>query len=121
MFNIGISGLDAAQRALDVIGNNLANAATEGYHRQRIDLVPEYASQMGSVLLGGGVEVAGVTRLIDNLLEQEILRQHSLLEHVSREFITMHTIENAFGEFSAGDVHLAKSGSNRCRSYGCSI
>ncbi|MHC4387215.1 MAG: flagellar basal body protein [Planctomycetota bacterium] len=35
-FYIGISGLDAAQKAISVIGNNLANAATEGYHRQRM-------------------------------------------------------------------------------------
>ena len=27
-FSIGLSGLDAAKRALDVIGNNIANAAT---------------------------------------------------------------------------------------------
>ena len=33
-FSIGLSGLDAAQKALDTIGNNIANAATEGYHRQ---------------------------------------------------------------------------------------
>ena len=69
-FSIGISGLSAAQAALDVIGNNIANAATEGYHRQRIELTPAYSSQTGSVLLGGGVDVAGVTRLVDNLLEQ---------------------------------------------------
>ena len=49
-----LSGLDAAQKALDVIGNNISNAATEGYHRQRINLSPAYSSQLGSVILGGG-------------------------------------------------------------------
>jgi len=101
-YDIGISGLEAAQRALDVIGNNLANAATEGYHRQRIELTPAYSSQIGSVLLGGGVDIAGITRMIDTLLEEEILRQQSLLEAVSQEFITMRTVENAFGELSTG-------------------
>ena len=43
-YDIAISGLEAAQRALDVIGNNLANAATEGYHCQRINLTPAYSS-----------------------------------------------------------------------------
>ena len=101
-YDIGISGLDAAQRALDVIGNNLANAATEGYHRQRIELTPAYSSQTGPVLLGGGVNIAGITRMIDNLLEEEILRQQSSLEAVCQEFITMRTVENAFGELSTG-------------------
>ncbi|MHC4707435.1 MAG: flagellar basal body protein [Planctomycetota bacterium] len=70
-FYIGISGLDAAQKAISVIGNNLANAATEGYHRQRIELRPSYTSEYGSVILGGGVEVVGITRMIDSLLEKE--------------------------------------------------
>ena len=42
-YSIGLSGLGAAQKALDVIGNNIANAATEGYHRQRIELAPAYS------------------------------------------------------------------------------
>ena len=100
-YSIGLSGLDAAQKAIDVIGNNIANAATEGYHRQRIELTPAYASQSGGVLLGGGVDVKGITRMIDNLLEQEILRQRSLLEFVSQESITLQTVENAFGELSS--------------------
>ncbi|MFH1884125.1 MAG: flagellar hook-associated protein FlgK [Planctomycetota bacterium] len=101
-FSIGISGLEAAQRAFDIIGNNVANAATDGYHRQRIELRPSYSSQAGALLLGGGVDVVGVTRLIDGLLEQEILRQESLLGQVSQEFATLQTVENAFGEFFEG-------------------
>lgn len=99
-FSIGLSGLDAAQKALNVIGNNIANAATEGYHRQRINLTPAYSSQAGSVVLGGGVDVAGVSRMIDQLLEQEILQQQSLLGQVSRESATLQTVESAFGELS---------------------
>ena len=99
-FDIGLSGLSAAQRALDTVANNIANAATEGYHRQRVDLTPAYASQSGTVAIGGGVEVAGVGRMINTLLEDEILRQQSSQEQVSRELITMKTIENALGELS---------------------
>ena len=101
-FSIGLSGLDAAQKALDTIGNNIANAATPGYHRQRISLTPARTSQVGSLVLGGGVDVAGVFRMIDRLLEQELLRQQSSLGQVSQEFTTLRTVETAFGEFSAG-------------------
>jgi flagellar hook-associated protein 1 len=99
-YSIGISGLDAAQKVLDIIGNNVANAATEGYHRQRISLVPAYSSQVGEIILGGGVKVAGITRMIDGLLEQEILRQQSSLGQTSRELSTLQTVESAFGELS---------------------
>ncbi|NQT00833.1 MAG: flagellar hook-associated protein FlgK, partial [Planctomycetes bacterium] len=97
-FSIGISGLQAAQTAFDIIGNNIANAGTEGYHRQRIELVPSYSSQVGSLLLGGGVDAVSVTRLIDGLLEQELLRQGSSLGQISQEFTTLRSVENAFGE-----------------------
>ncbi len=105
-FSIGLSGLDAARSALEIIGNNIANAATPGYHRQRIELNAAYASQYGDVLLGGGVDVEGITRIMDSLLEQEILRQRSMLEHVSQEFSTMRTVESTFGELSTKDSGL---------------
>lgn len=101
-YSIGISGLAAAQKGLEVIGNNVANAATEGYHRQRIDMSAAYSSQVGATLLGGGVDIAGITRIIDRLLEMEILRQHSSLEQVSQEAATLRTVESAFGELSGG-------------------
>lgn len=101
-FSVGLSGLDAAKKGIDIIGNNIANAATAGYHRQRIELSPAYMSEIGGILLGGGVEYEGVTRLIDNFLEGELLRQGSSLGQVSQELATLRTVENSFGELSTG-------------------
>ncbi len=101
-FGIGISGLNAAQRAFDIIGNNIANAATDGYHRQRLNLTPAYSSQIGDVILGGGVDIAGITRMIDGFLEKEILRQQSSSEQVSQELNMLRTVENSLGELSDG-------------------
>jgi flagellar hook-associated protein 1 FlgK len=100
-FGIGLSGLNAAQRALDIIGNNIANSATEGYHRQRVEFAPAYLSQEGFTLIGGGVDITGVRRSIDILLEQEICRQQASLGQISQEVNTLRTIENAFGDFSS--------------------
>ena len=36
ILNIGARGLFAAQAAIDVTANNVSNASTEGYSRQRI-------------------------------------------------------------------------------------
>ena len=85
-----------------MIGNNIANAATEGYHRQRIELVPAATISVGENILGGGVEVANVTRVIDRLLEQEITRQQSSSEQVSRELDTLKTVESAMGRYVLG-------------------
>lgn len=103
-FSVGITGLTASQKALDVIGNNIANAATEGYHRQRIELMPASTITVGQNVLGGGVEVANVTRVIDRLLEQEITRQQSSSEQVSRELDTLKTVESAIGDMSSGGI-----------------
>jgi len=102
-FDIGLSGLDAARKALDVIGNNISNAATEGYHRQKIDLSSQYARNEGGVLIGGGVQVEGITRMMDSFLELEILRQKSSLGQISQETETLSTIESAFGELTGTD------------------
>jgi flagellar hook-associated protein 1 FlgK len=99
-FDIGLTGLSAAQKALDVIGNNVANAATDGYHRQTVSLTPAYSRLDTGVFMGGGVDIKGVTRSIDIFLEAEILRQQSSLSQVSQESTTLGSIESAFGELT---------------------
>lgn len=105
-FSIGLSGLNAVQKSINIVGNNIANAATEGYHKQRIELSPSYYSTSGSVIVGGGVEVKDVRRVIDTLLEQEIYHQQSEAGQLSQEDNTLRTIENAFGDFSTEDGGL---------------
>jgi flagellar hook-associated protein FlgK len=103
-YEIGLSGLEAARRALDTIGNNVANATTEGYHRQRLELTPARQNQFGPFSYGTGVEVAGITRIMDRLLEAEILLQTSTSEAVNQELSALQTIETAFGEFGGADA-----------------
>ena len=98
--SIALSGLHAARTAFEIIGNNIANAATDGYHRQRLNLMPAFSSQDGANFIGGGVDIAGVTRMVDRLLQTEIFRQQSSLDQISQELDTLRSIENAFGELS---------------------
>lgn len=99
--NIGITGLQAAQKALDIIGNNMANAATPGYHRQQVNFTPAYSTFKQNAIIGGGVKSSSVSRMVDNLLEKELLRQGSALAQVAQEYDTLQTVETAFGELSA--------------------
>ena len=101
-FGIGLSGLNAAQAALAVVGNNIANAATEGYHRQRIELSPGSYGQTGGMNVGAGVDVAGVTRMLDGLLEREIVQQESIYGQISQELSILNSVETTFGEFAEG-------------------
>lgn len=66
--NIGLSALIANQRALTAVGNNIANANTPGYSRQRVEFTARPTERFGPNFLGTGVEIGNVRRLADELL-----------------------------------------------------
>ena len=72
MLNIGVSGALAAQRALSTTGHNIANATTEGYSRQRVDLVARNPQMAGNGAIGTGVNVANVRRVYDGFVVNEM-------------------------------------------------
>ncbi|MDX2085806.1 MAG: flagellar hook-associated protein FlgK [Candidatus Melainabacteria bacterium] len=78
-------GILAAQSALDVINHNVANAATPGYSRQRVDLAAYFPYQApglnappGQFLqMGQGVIAEEITRLRDSFLDTQYRVEHS--------------------------------------------
>ncbi len=96
-YNIALSGLTAATTAMRTVGNNISNASTEGYHAQRV----EFVQADTATDIGNGVEVGGITRLIDTILEEQILSQTSISSQVDKELATLTTMETLFGEFSS--------------------
>ncbi len=64
----GTSALLAFQRALGTVGHNVANAATPGYSRQRVDLAARPGQTTGAGYIGQGVDVARLQRLADGLV-----------------------------------------------------
>lgn len=63
----GASALLAFQRAMATVGHNVANVATPGYSRQRVEFQAR-AGQAGRVSIGQGVDVANLRRLADGLV-----------------------------------------------------
>lgn len=64
-FDTAISGLQAAQSELNVVGNNIANSATTGFKRSRVDFQDVYAVSASGVAdntAGRGVDVARVSQ-----------------------------------------------------------
>jgi flagellar hook-associated protein 1 FlgK len=106
-YEIGISGLHAAQQAMDVIGNNIANGTTEGYHRQDIDVRPADDALTGGYLIGQGVDFKGIIRRVNSLLEEQILQQEASMSSLSRQAESLRSIESAFAELSSGGISTA--------------
>ena len=65
-FNIGLSGLYAANKSLDVTGNNIANVATTGFKSSRTEFADQYAQSIrgtsGQTNVGSGVTTAAVSQ-----------------------------------------------------------
>jgi len=63
-FNIGLSGLRAASKDLNVTGNNIANAGTVGFKQSRAEFSDVYAASMGvgKNPVGSGVLLANVAQ-----------------------------------------------------------
>jgi flagellar hook protein FlgE len=64
-FQQGLSGLNAAAKSLDVIGNNIANASTVGFKESQAQFSDVYASSLagsGSGQAGIGVQVAAIAQ-----------------------------------------------------------
>ncbi len=108
--NTALTSLYAQRRALDVTGQNIANANTEGYTRQRAEM----QSQVGSLSpamyaktdgLGTGVAVSDVQRLRDEYLESRGRTEHAKSAYSAAQTSAYSAIEDVFAE--PGDTALA--------------
>src|SRR5215467_11018578 len=72
ILGIGLSALLAQQRALATTSNNVANASTPGYSRQRVELTEGPVEQLGSGFVGTGVSAGQTRRITDDLMLQQV-------------------------------------------------
>jgi flagellar hook-associated protein 1 len=101
--NTALTSLYAQRRGLDVAGQNIANANTEGYTRQRVNM----QASVGSVVpvkwattdgLGTGVEVTDVTRVRNQYLENRGRTEHGTSAYLTNQSAAYGAVEDAFGE-----------------------
>jgi flagellar hook-associated protein 1 FlgK len=93
------SGLNANQVALQTSGNNIANANTDGYSRQQVNMEEQstvYVAGTGN--LGTGVDVDGVTRTVDNYVRSEVRDANSKYEYYSEKSTQLGDLEDILAE-----------------------
>lgn len=83
MLGIGISGLNAAQVALNTVGNNLANVDTAGYSRQTVVQVEQIGQSNGRLTVGSGVDVVAVQRQYSEFLTNAVWNSSSSVQRAS--------------------------------------
>jgi len=72
VYNIGISAVQANQAALQTISNNIANASTEGYHRQRVNLAQNSPIVQNNLQFGTGVNVSSIQRMVNSAADSAL-------------------------------------------------
>jgi flagellar hook-associated protein 1 FlgK len=96
LLNIGQRALTASYSALQVTGNNVANANTPGYSRQSVELATAFSQQTGSGFFGKGVDVTTVTRAHSDFLTREATTSASLAAADEARSTQLQQLENVF-------------------------
>jgi len=96
LLNIGQRALMANYAALQVTGNNVANANTPGYSRQSVELATAFSQQTGNGFFGKGVDVTTVTRAHDAFLTREAATAASLAAADDARSAQLQKLETVF-------------------------
>ncbi len=83
MLSTGISGLNAAQVALNTVGNNISNANTAGYSRQVVQQSEAISQSNGRYTIGTGVDVVAVQRAYSQYLTSAVWSSNASLQHAT--------------------------------------
>lgn len=103
--NTMVRGIFAHQLMQDTTGHNIVNAGTEGYSRQRVNLVPTYSLQQtsayGLVEVGTGVDARSVMRA-RNIYADKQFRQETASDNYLKALQVNYDKLEAIFDDSAG-------------------
>ncbi|MGI5891279.1 MAG: flagellar hook-associated protein FlgK [Bacillota bacterium] len=108
---IARSATVASQIALDVTGQNIANANTENYTRQVADLVAvnynnaTYKSALPYVRSGQGVTVSQISQMRDGFLDSRLRTANADYNYWNSGLLALQDIENVFEELENDGLH----------------
>jgi flagellar hook-associated protein 1 FlgK len=113
-FEIVRKALNASQKGLDVVTQNISNANTEGYTRQRVDLsaVP---SERGSFLysnsttadVGMGVNVDRISQARDKVLDYKYRKENAINNTWNTTLAGLRDIANIIDEYDKDGLNSA--------------
>ncbi len=101
--NTASTALWAAQRGLDVTGQNIANVNTEGYSRQRVELQAMGGTAVPAIhsvdrQVGSGVDADRVIRIRDTFLERRAQTESARAAALTVDSEALSTVETALRE-----------------------
>lgn len=111
-FEVARSALTTSQTGLDITGQNISNVNTNGYSRQRVEQSAlsaisgnyQYAATAGAKV-GQGVNVTGLARIRDTLLDSRYRKENSELSEQLATASALGDLENVFDETTVDGLH----------------
>ncbi len=99
-FHTSASGLRVSQNGLAVVGNNIANADTEGYSRQRAEISAYDPVSLGpnTGYMGRGAFVERISRAEDRFLELQVLRDRTTRGYFGGRETILASVERLYTE-----------------------
>ena len=109
LLSIGTRAMFANYAALQTIGHNIANANTEGYSRQQVELATAQGQFTGAGFFGKGVDVVAVTRAHNEFLTREAATATAQSAADAARFEQMQRLEAVFPPGENGLGHAASA------------
>lgn len=102
--------LQAMQIGLQVVGNNIANANTEGFIREQVNYAPAPVQEIGGLTIGLGVQIDSITQKVDSFLADQL--RDATGDRVSADIQNeaYKDLEQILGELSDADLSTALTG-----------
>lgn len=104
---LSANALQAAQLGLQVTSNNIANANTPGYIRQRLAQTPSVPQRYGNLVLGLGVDIEGVVQVVDRFLQERLRTAESDVASGEMQESVYAQLEGLIGELGDTDLSTA--------------
>jgi flagellar hook-associated protein 1 len=101
-FGISLSALQAFQQAIAVTSNNVANASTPGYDDESILLSAAAPQSNGTLNVGAGVVVTGISRAFNQAQANQLNTSQSSLGSLNAIQNYTNQIDNLFGTTAGG-------------------
>ncbi|MCA9091978.1 MAG: flagellar hook-associated protein FlgK [Planctomycetaceae bacterium] len=96
--------LEVFSTGIQVAGNNISNASTPGYIRERLNVSTNPPYYYGGVLLGTGSHVVGIRQQIDKYLEVRLHSASSEASGSDARNLIYKQLETTLGELGTGDL-----------------
>ncbi|MBB6523490.1 flagellar hook-associated protein FlgK [Pseudoteredinibacter isoporae] len=101
LLNIGRTGLQVSQNQLNTTGNNITNANTPGYSRQRVDVATQDSFLTSAGYIGTGAKAIDIERVVNQFVIEQVRVSGSTYSHLDEYSNKLSHLDNLLANKSS--------------------